>query len=336
MSQSVLHTRHLRNLSTSPIGLGCMGLSEFYGPTDDSASIRLIHEAIDYGVLHFDTADIYGYGHNEVLLGRALKDQRNRNITIATKCGIIRRADDPTARGVNNTPQYIKECCDASLKRLGVDAIDLYYMHRIADGVPIEDTMSVLKELLDGGKIRHVGLSEVDAETIVRANAVFPLTAIQVEYSLWSRGIEGNNVLKTCKQLGIGIVAYSPLGRGFLTGAIKKTSELAQDDFRRILPRFSNENIQSNLTLVTLIEKMAEKKGCTPAQLALAWVLAQSDSIIPIPGTKKIERLKENMDALRVPLDSSELAQLNQISNDHAPKGERYTQAAMKAYNLSA
>ncbi len=329
-----MKTRKLGGLEVSVLGLGCMGMSEFYGETNWEESINTIHRAYDLGINFFDTADVYGFGDNEKLLGEAVKDIRIK-VIIATKCGIVRDKNDPSARGVNGKPKYIKKACEESLKRLNTDYIDLYYLHRIDPNTPIEESMQALADLVKEGKIRHIGLSEADTDTIRRAHAVYPVSAIQTEYSLWSRGPE-LDVIPLCKELGIGFVPYSPLGRGFLTGKIKASNLLDQNDFRRNLPRFQDENFKSNLQIVTRVEAMAKEKGYTPAQLALAWVVAQTDHIVPIPGTKRIKYLEENVATVSVNLSKREIEYLNEIAPIDVAKGERYAPAAMKAYNLSS
>lgn len=327
-----MKSRKLGNLQVSTIGLGCMGMSEFYGESNPEDSIKTIRKAHELGVNFFDTADVYGNGDNEKLLGEALSEIRN-NVIIATKCGIVRDANDPTARGLNGKPEYIIRCCDASLKRLNINHIDLYYLHRVDSETPIEESMYALAELVKEGKINHIGLSEVDAETIRRAHAIHPLSAIQSEYSLWSRSVE-NVIIPLCRELGIGFVPYSPLGRGFLTGKIVSPDLLDDNDFRRNLPRFQEENFKLNMNIVTCLETLAKLKNCSTAQLALAWVIAQGDDIVPIPGTKRIKYLEENIAAMNVSLSENDLQEISQISTVNAAKGERYTAAAMKAYNL--
>lgn len=330
-----LPTRKLGELTVSAIGYGCMGLSEFYGqPVSKEGGIGVIRNAYEKGITHFDTADMYAYGDNEILVGEALRPFRDK-ITIATKCGIIRRKDDPMARGVNNNPDYIFKCCDESLERLGVDYIDLFYLHRLNLETPIEESVAALAKLVEQKKIRYIGLSEVGAKTLKRAHKVHPITAVQTEFSLWTRSIENNDVLDTCKALGIGVVAYSPLGRGFLTGTFKSSTKFDALDFRQTLPRFASESIDTNFKLVELLEKMAEEKSCTSAQIALTWVLAKDKSIVPIPGTKNPARIAENLKALEINLSTEDMNYLDHISKEHAPKQSRYTEASMLAYNLA-
>jgi aryl-alcohol dehydrogenase-like predicted oxidoreductase len=317
----------------SAIGLGCMGMSEFYDPgkMDDAESIRVIHRYLDAGGNFLDTADMYGVGRNEVLVGKAIAGRRDQ-VVLATKFGNVR---GPAGEflGVRGDPQYVKDCCDSSLKRLGVDSIDLYYQHRVDLKTPIEETIGAMAELVKAGKVRHLGLSEAAPATIRRAASVHPIAAIQTEYSLWSRDAEGE-ILPTTRELGISFVAYSPLGRGFLTGAFQKPEDLAADDGRRNGPRFQGENFQKNLDLVQKIRTIAAAKGCTPSQLALAWVLAQGNDIVPIPGTKRIKYLDENLSAIEVTLTHEELKQIDAALPPGLASGDRYPAHAMKAVNL--
>jgi len=317
-----------QGLLTSQLGLGCMGMSEFYGSFDDAESIKVIHRAIDLGITFLDTADVYGPHKNEVLVGKALKGKRHE-VTLATKFGIVRDPNEPSKRGVNGKPEYVRSSCAASLQRLGVDAIDLYYLHRKDPNTPIEETVGAMADLVKAGKVKTIGLSEVSPETLRKAHAVHPITALQTEYSLWSREPE-DELFDVCKELNIAFVAYSPLGRGFLTGQIKKYEDFEANDWRRFSPRFQGENFKKNLGLVKKLEAMSSKKGCTPSQLALAWVLAQGNFIFPIPGTKRMKYLEENVGALQVSLTQEELNELNIIAPKGVASGLRYPEAMMK------
>jgi aryl-alcohol dehydrogenase-like predicted oxidoreductase len=319
-----MQQRRLRDLTVSAIGLGCMGMSEFYGPRDDQESLRVIGRALDLGVTFLDTADMYGAGHNEELLGRFFRESGRRGeVVLATKFG-NRRGPNGERLGISGRPEYVREACEASLRRLGVEHIDLYYQHRVDRNTPIEDTVGAMAELVRQGKVRYLGLSEASPETLRRANAVHPITALQTEYSLWTRDPDENGVLVTCAELGIGFVPYSPLGRGFLTGQIRSPEDFAPDDVRRSHPRFQGENFQRNLALVDGVKELAREKGCTPSQLALAWVLARGEQVVPIPGTRHISYLEENVASLDVRLSPEELARIDAAFPVGSASGQRY------------
>jgi aryl-alcohol dehydrogenase-like predicted oxidoreductase len=309
-------------LVSSMEGLGCMGMSEFYGATDEAEAIATIHHALDLGVTLLDTADVYGPFTNEELVGRAIADRRDE-VVLATKFGIVRDPEDPRRRGINGRPEYVIACCDASLRRLRVDHIDLYYQHRVDHDVPIEETVGAMASLIDAGKVRYLGLSEASADTVRRAHAVHPISALQSEYSIWSRDIE-DEVIPVLRDLGIGLVAYSPLGRGFLTGRFTTPEDLADDDFRRHNPRFQGENFTRNLALVDRVRELAAEHDCTPGQLALAWALAQGEDVVPIPGTKRRSYLEENVAAVDIALSAEDLRRIDELAPVGVAAGERY------------
>ena len=320
-----------QGLQASELGLGCMGMSDFYGPTDHAANLAVLNHALDIGLDFLDTADMYGVGRNEELLGEVLRKRRGE-VVLATKFGNV-RSPSGEFLGIDGRPEYVASACDASLRRLGVDHIDLYYQHRVDPKVPIEETVGAMARLVEAGKVRHLGLSEASAATLRRAARVHPIAALQSEYSLWTRDVE-NDVLAAARDCGVGFVAYSPLGRGFLTGAIRKLDQLAADDWRRLNPRFQGENFDVNQQLVDAVTELASKRGCTPAQLALAWLLHQGEDIVPIPGTRKIERLDENAAATQVRLSDEDLQRIDSVLQSNIVAGTRYPAAHMRSVSV--
>jgi aryl-alcohol dehydrogenase-like predicted oxidoreductase len=320
------------SLQVSCMGLGCMGMSEFYGGGDEAESLATLQRALDLGVDFLDTADMYGIGHNEELVGRAIRDRR-QGVVIATKFGNVRDPKNPAARAINGRPEYVRSACEASLRRLGIETIDLYYQHRVDPATPIEETVGAMAELVKQGKVRCLGLSEAAPATIRRAHKVHPIAALQTEYSLWSREPE-DEILPTVRELGIGFVPYSPLGRGFLTGRFRSTEDFEPGDFRRMNPRFQGDNFARNLQLLDEVNAMAREKGCTPSQLALAWVLAQGDDIVPIPGTKHRKYLEENVAAIKVRLAPADLQRIDRVLPPGAAAGTRYPEQGMRGVNL--
>ena len=328
-----MKTRTIGPLTVSALGLGCMGMSEFYGAHDDGESIATLKRAEDLGITLLDTADMYGSGHNEELLGRFLKGRRD-NFVLATKFGIVREGAAYGSRRIDTSPDYVRKACEASLKRLGVEVIELYYAHRLEQGRPVEETVEAMAGLVKAGKVRAIGLSEVSAATLRRAQAIHPIAALQSEWSLWSRDPEVNGVLEACREGNTAFVAYSPLGRGFLTGRLDGTEGLAENDFRRLSPRFREENLARNLALVEKVKTQAAAKGCTPGQLVLAWLLAQGPDVVPIPGTRRISHLEENLKALNISLSAAEIEELSTALPPGSAAGERYPAETMKTVDI--